>query len=89
MSIRDFTRQPCPDCRCDTVHIAMKCRECGHINLTPTQQRVLAVRKMRLEYMEKYGSNWQEVMGRNAAHTEWYNGVARRKKWAALPSVKR
>jgi len=34
MSIRQFSVQPCPDCERDTTHVSMKCRECGHINMT-------------------------------------------------------
>ena len=38
MSIRAFSNQFCPDCKKDTLHYAMRCRDCGHVNMTPTQQ---------------------------------------------------
>jgi hypothetical protein len=34
VGIRDFSNQPCVPCAKDTVHFAMKCRECGHVNET-------------------------------------------------------
>jgi hypothetical protein len=40
-----LTRQPCPDCKEETLHGAMKCTVCGHINLTPCQQRMQAFRR--------------------------------------------
>ena len=38
MTVR-LNRQPCPDCKEDTLHTNMQCRQCGHINLTPAQHR--------------------------------------------------
>lgn len=32
MSIKNFNTQPCPDCKRDTTHFMMRCRDCGHIN---------------------------------------------------------
>jgi hypothetical protein len=40
-----LSRQPCPDCNDETLHNKMKCTVCGHINLTPSQQRSLAFRR--------------------------------------------
>ncbi len=40
-----LTRQLCPDCNEETLHKAMQCSVCGHINLTPGQQRVQSFRR--------------------------------------------
>lgn len=40
-----LTRQPCPDCNEETLHKAMQCSVCGHINLTPGQQRAKAMQR--------------------------------------------
>lgn len=45
MSIRHFNNQPCPTCKRDTTHIKMQCRECGHINLTGSEQAIRAVKR--------------------------------------------
>lgn len=37
VGIRDFSNQPCGPCGRDTLHFAMKCRECGHVNETSAQ----------------------------------------------------
>ncbi len=39
MSIKSFSNQFCPACKADTLHYAMKCRQCGHVNLTPSEHR--------------------------------------------------
>lgn len=39
MTVRQFSVQPCPTCKADTTHYVMKCRECGHVNETPTEVR--------------------------------------------------
>lgn len=39
MTIHQFSVQPCPTCKADTTHYVMKCRECGHVNETPTEAR--------------------------------------------------
>lgn len=40
-----LTRQLCPDCNEETLHNSMACSICGHINLTPSQQRVQSFRR--------------------------------------------
>ena len=40
-----LTRQLCPDCNEETLHNSMKCSICGHINFTPSQQRVQSFRR--------------------------------------------
>lgn len=34
MTIHQFSTQPCPDCKRDTTHHQMACRECGHRNVS-------------------------------------------------------
>jgi len=41
-----LSNQPCPDCGADTLHRAMTCTKCGHINLTPTQHRQRGFQKV-------------------------------------------
>ena len=40
-----LTRQLCPDCKEETLHNSMACSICGHINLTPSQQRIQSFRR--------------------------------------------
>ena len=37
MSVRAFHRVPCEVCEKDTLHISMKCTECGHILVSGRQ----------------------------------------------------
>lgn len=57
MTIRQFSVQPCPDCKVDTTHHAMKCRECGHINLTNFEAAQRA--KVKLFAQRKHRVLWK------------------------------
>lgn len=66
MSIAHFSTQPCPDCKKDTMHYRMKCSVCGHINLTPTEHRMLGQSRLatrRLFARKKYGNYYMNRLG--------------------------
>ncbi len=43
MTARNLHYVPCPVCQLDTLHNCMKCTDCGHQQLTQTQQQKIAL----------------------------------------------
>jgi hypothetical protein len=44
MSFR-VSRQDCPDCKVETMHVKMQCSKCGHLNKSPTEMRYTSMRR--------------------------------------------
>ena len=84
MSIKGFSNQPCPACGKDTMHLHMKCQECGHINLTQTQQRSQAF-KRRLLGRVQGGMSADCALAHMHMHDREHAAV-KRKIMAAIPS---
>lgn len=38
MSVINFATHPCPVCKSDTLHIAMRCQDCGNQQVHPHEQ---------------------------------------------------
>lgn len=74
MSIKSFSNQYCPDCKSETLHHAMKCHYCGHINMTPSEHRAkchsrrLTVRVVKLGMTHRHAlADMRKHDGANAA----------------------
>ena len=80
MSIRSFHMVPCATCGTDTLHVALKCRECGTIQESNSEARERA-RKRRMARINRLGfnPNWQAQ--RDAAR-------AKKRANAALPATR-
>ena len=68
-----LSRQPCPTCKEDTLHRVMQCIACGHVNLSPAEQRRNARRVHACRVIYGYAP-----MAKSHA-------AERRKECAALP----
>ena len=79
MSIRSFHMVPCATCGTDTLHVALKCRECGTIQESNSEARERA-RRRRMARINRLGfnPNWQAQ--RDAAR-------AKKRANAALPAA--
>jgi hypothetical protein len=81
MSIKHFSNQPCPICQKDTMHFAMKCRDCGHINQTQYELRKKA--RVRHGYIVRHSKGGLK----RAAENFKEHAKKRREEFQAMPYV--
>lgn len=80
MSIRNFSKTPCPQCKEDTLHLALACQVCGYITQTPGEQWN---KRQQLRYLRRVGSGMSpmSVHSYRKPHAK-----ALKEKYAALPA---